>query len=269
MSSTGVTGTAAEAARRLRDEFLQQNRGPDYVPALTVRSFPSLGVSYRVWSTKSTRVCHLLSQLEFMAWLHAEFTVSVTDIREQFLVASAEEAADMARKLGLDPPCYSGSSPGPTTDLLLTTSQAGLVGYLAVNCKYQSDMKNPRVIELQAIEQELWSKRGVPWRQFNEETLSAAQYQNMLWLFAFRRPDRFMPTHSVLRDRLVDTMAAAVRAYAAVPVGELVTRIARTMGVPPGTVSAAVRFALAQGVLHSDLSIAFSPYKSPEELQWS
>lgn len=249
-------------------DLLRFPAGRLYEPALTVRSLPSTGVSYRVWSTKATRVCHLLSQLEFKAWLQAEFTVNVTDIREQFLVATKEEAADVARKLRFKPPRYFGSSPGPTTDLLLSTNEGGRAGYLAVNCKYERELKKHRVVELQAIEEELWRLRGVPWRHFHEKTLTAAQYQNMLWLFAFKRPDRFMPTDPMLRSRLVATVAAAVRAYATVPVGELISRVAHATDVPPVTAAAALRFALAQGVLQSDFSVAFSPYQSSEEHKW-
>lgn len=58
--------------------------GKDYQPWLTIQSVPSRGVSHPIYSHKTQRVHHLLSNLELYIFLILDWSSSVQDIREQF-----------------------------------------------------------------------------------------------------------------------------------------------------------------------------------------
>ena len=61
-----------------------QGMGKDYQPWLTIQNVPSRGVSHRIYSHKTQRVHHLLSNLELYVFLILDWSNSVQDIREQF-----------------------------------------------------------------------------------------------------------------------------------------------------------------------------------------
>lgn len=61
-----------------------QGMGKDYQPWLTIQDVPSRGVSHRIYSHKTQRVHHLLSNLELYVFLILDWSSFVQDIREQF-----------------------------------------------------------------------------------------------------------------------------------------------------------------------------------------
>lgn len=243
---------------------LGQPTGSAYVPALRVRSFPSRGVSYRVWSTKAQRVCHLLSRLEFHAWLVAEFRSAVVDIREQFPAGTTAEAEAVARALCV--PRRTENAAAPTTDLVLTVR--GARHYEAISCKYEKDLRRRRTRELLAIEEELWRQRGVAFRLFTERSVSRAETYNMLWLLPCRRPDSLLPGDPSARERLLATLRAARENHAHVPVGTLAMAVDRQLAADSGTGMAGMRYLVAQSVWPCDLRVQFSPTLTMRELGW-
>lgn len=72
-----------------------------------------------VFSPKLGRIVHLLSELEWNAFLVAEFTDTVVDIRENFPLARTR-TRELATKLGINHPAPYADDVVMTTDLLLT-----------------------------------------------------------------------------------------------------------------------------------------------------
>ena len=61
-----------------------QGYGEKYQPWLRVQDVPSDGRSHRIFSHKTKRIHHLLSDLELATFLLFDWSESVLDIREQF-----------------------------------------------------------------------------------------------------------------------------------------------------------------------------------------
>lgn len=72
-----------QIARRIKDGR-GQGFGKKYQPWLYVQDVPSEGRSHRIYSHKTCRVHHLLSDLELTAFLVFEWSPDISDIREQF-----------------------------------------------------------------------------------------------------------------------------------------------------------------------------------------
>ena len=110
--------------RQLTDTEIQQiknsrgqGRGSDYLPWLTVRDVPSIGLSFRVKGWKSHRIHHLLSQLELNYFYTLEWSLIVTDIREQYPLLPLSETWQIASLKGISHP----TSPKTNQPVVMTT----------------------------------------------------------------------------------------------------------------------------------------------------
>ncbi|MDU7808318.1 MAG: heteromeric transposase endonuclease subunit TnsA, partial [Serratia marcescens] len=83
MAKSSLGFSEHQIARRIKDGR-GQGLGKEYRPWLYVQDVPSDGRSHRVYSHKTGRIHHLLSDLELAAFLVFEWTPNITDIREQF-----------------------------------------------------------------------------------------------------------------------------------------------------------------------------------------
>ena len=73
-----------EKIKRWTAEKRGKGTGASYQPWIEVKDVSSLGRSRRVWSPKTGRVHHLLSDIEHDIFLAAEWSSNVQDIREQY-----------------------------------------------------------------------------------------------------------------------------------------------------------------------------------------
>lgn len=70
--------------KRFLKEGRGQGEGPTYKPWIQVQDIASQGRSTRIYSHKSQRVIHLLSDLQLYYWYLLEFDEMVLDVREQY-----------------------------------------------------------------------------------------------------------------------------------------------------------------------------------------
>ncbi|ECM6197551.1 MULTISPECIES: transposase [Enterobacteriaceae] len=76
MAKANSSFSEVQIARRIK-EGRGQGHGKDYIPWLTVQEVPSSGRSHRIYSHKTGRVHHLLSDLELAVFLSLEWESSV------------------------------------------------------------------------------------------------------------------------------------------------------------------------------------------------
>lgn len=98
-----------------------QGMGKDYQPWLTIQDVPSRGVSHRIYSYKTQRVHHLLSNLELYVFLILDWSSSVQDIREQFPL-NLDDTKEICLEHGLRHPNIQGSEQVMTSDFLIDTN---------------------------------------------------------------------------------------------------------------------------------------------------
>lgn len=181
-----------------RDAGRGTGTGADYQPWHQVtRSDPgSRGRSHLI-NWRFGRLHHLLSDQEMVAFAFASMLPNLVDLREQYPLAhealepeiaayqlsSDVEAADgtlqIAKDLGHKHPVLRKDSVvAPwvmTTDLVLTLKNSvGRYELLAISVKHDSELNNPRTLELLRIEREYWLRQDVYWLLLSPSLYSAA-----------------------------------------------------------------------------------------------
>ncbi len=73
----------AQITKRFK-EGRGQGTGSEYIPFIKIQDVSSKGRSHRVYSTKTNRIHHFLSDLELSIFLIFQWLPNVSDIREQF-----------------------------------------------------------------------------------------------------------------------------------------------------------------------------------------
>ncbi|ABA77458.1 Tn7-like transposition protein A [Pseudomonas fluorescens Pf0-1] len=173
--------TEADISRHISNGF-GGGAGSSYIPWLRVQDVPSLGHSRKVHGVKVDRIHHLLSNLEHGAFLAAEFSEVVVDIREQFPLLPRGTAQAIASTLGIRYPLYPKTSLPlvMTTDLLLTVREAdGNHKQVAWSVKYTKDLDDLRTVEKLEIEKEFWNSQGVAWSIVTEEQFTIDLINNL------------------------------------------------------------------------------------------
>ncbi|PLC43660.1 hypothetical protein C0Q88_02820 [Ralstonia pickettii] len=180
---------------RWRDAGLGTGTGPGYRPWLTIRDVPSSGRKSRPWGFTTSRLHHLLSDIELHFFLYADFAEEVLDIREQFPLFPQEKTAGLAEMLGIRHPQYPGTSTLTviTTDFLLTLrGPSGKIEHRAYSIKSSSELqsrKRKRVLEKLRLEQEYWLSRGIPWTLVTEREFDRVRIMNLEWLSYLAYPE--------------------------------------------------------------------------------
>lgn len=164
-----------------------QGEGDEYKPWSRVRDVPSLGRSTRIGALRHKRVHDLYSDVETGHFLQVDFSLGVSEIREQVLL-DREETIEIAARLGIRHPTYPGTRVpvGMTSDLfVLRDGHPGGPFLLCVKRDeaVQANAKGlRRTLEKLQIEKRYWDNRGVPWRLVTQRHFDAMQVRNLALL---------------------------------------------------------------------------------------
>lgn len=180
------------------EKFLSEGRGlgegDTYVPWIFMDDFSSKGVSAGIKSWKHPNrktPVQLLSTGETEYYHSLCWPDSITDIREQYALLgynnSSDETVEIAEKLGIKHPVYSGSNTYSilTTDFMVTQIVNGNKTYLARTFKLTKDLKG-RVLEKFEIEKEYYSRREIDWKIVTENEIDENVFFNVHFLYNSR-----------------------------------------------------------------------------------
>jgi hypothetical protein len=187
--------------------YLHEGRGAGemegYKPWLTINDLPSLGVSSRVYSHKTNRMHHLLSNGELWVFYLLEDSENVLDIREQYPLLDVELAIDIAQKEGIRYP-KDAKSKFPyvlTSDFLVTTTE----GLKVRTVKQSSELSKKRVLEKLHIERLYWNAKGVDdWKIVTEMAIDTQKAKKLQWLRLHKEFD-FIKTIPGFKSLLIET----------------------------------------------------------------
>jgi len=146
--------------------MLKEGRGSgslaDYMPWIRVEEVSSLGRMRRVWSAKTGRYCHLLSDVEFRLFLALEWQLHIIDIREQYPL-DRNLTQDIARSLGIRHPHYPGTNiPAVmTVDFLVTQVVGGENVLVAYNAKRDEEAEEETSILKLEIQRTYFEQIGL------------------------------------------------------------------------------------------------------------
>ncbi len=164
--------------------WIKEGRGSgshqEYKPWLTVRDVPSEGRSHRIFSFKSQRIHHLLSDLEAAVFLILDWNQDILDIREQFPL-QRETTLEVADRIGAKHPKEKSLNLYMSSDFLVDTNDPGLPKY-ALQAKYESALCDQRTTEKLEIEEAYWIEKDIPWFVVTENEVPKTVLTNIKWL---------------------------------------------------------------------------------------
>jgi hypothetical protein len=245
-------------------KFIREGRGlgtgPSYAPWLTVSDIPSLGRSHRLFWPVTGHEHHLLSDLEYYAFLRKCCDDSTLDIREQFPLPR-QETLKIAAELGVRHPKFNGVYIVATTDLLVTCSTSSGPIELAYAVKPDKALRDRRTMEKLDIERTYWERKGVAWAIIPGSSLGGNVSFNLEWIFdCLRDHGTEYPDEPLIRKHLVDAIEGLrdfpLRTVCSVVDGRLELRAGRTLGTARRMLSnKTLRVDLSAGNL-SDLPVS-------------
>jgi hypothetical protein len=198
--------------RRLK-EGRGKGRGENYLPFLFIQDVASIGLATRDKGWITGRVHHFLSKLEWLFFLTLEWSLDITDIREQYPL-DLDETLAIARRLSISHP-VDPKTREPilmTTDFLIAMRTPTGISEFARTVKYKKDLASLRVMEKFEIERVYWQLRGVDWKIVTEQDIDPILTTNVRWLHRYRWLHTIAPitedtvrcVETVLRPQLDD-----------------------------------------------------------------
>ena len=170
--------------RSVYEKYISEGRGQgnlqEYKPWIRVQDFASRGIVSRIYSPKTSRIHHLLSNNELHYFYLLEWSEKVTDIREQFPLHDLETAMSKAAGAGIAYPTdkSSGFPYVMTCDFMLTTRS----GLKARTIKQVSELSNPRVMEKLEIERRYWAHVGIDWKLVTDRDIDVPKARAIEWV---------------------------------------------------------------------------------------
>jgi hypothetical protein len=157
--------------------------GADYNPWVTVESFSSLGRSRRVWSHKTGRTHHLLSDVEYRLFLSLEWQLDTVDIREQYPL-DRNLTQDVARNLSIRHPFYPGTHvPAVMSVDFLVTKQLGAERVVeAFNAKRDEEAEDEESLLKLEVQREYFEQMGVPHHVIYHSQIPKQNVDNIDWI---------------------------------------------------------------------------------------
>ena len=174
--------TQEQISKRIKDGR-GQGMGKDYQPWLTIQDVSSHGVSHRIYSHKTQRVHHLLSNLELYVFLILDWSSSVQDIREQFPL-DIDDTREICLEHGLRHPCIQGSNQVMSSDFLIDTNNKNKPQFV-IQVKPLKELLKERTIEKLEIERRYWALKEIPWNIVTEQNIPITARKNLEWLSPF------------------------------------------------------------------------------------
>lgn len=224
--------------------------GMNYNPFIHIQELSSTGESIRVKSATVGRLHHLISGIEFSAFLLFDWSNDVLDIREQYPIPLQDSLA-ICRQLGIRHPQVKGELTIVTTDFLINKKD----NIAAFAVKQTTELNNLRTLEKLQIEKTFCEHNHIEWKMFTEKEISPGFKENLKWIKPFLDAD----TASLYNISPQDVYTLINRI--SVAPNNLVTRLCAQLDdnyqLPPSYHIEVFRFAIANKYISSSFEIPF------------
>lgn len=191
----------ADFKRALKQKY-GLGEGANYTPWIRVQDVKSHGHSGKIDGIKSGRTHHTLSEQETCFFYLADFSDSVTDIREQFPLLPLTLSLKISKLIDVEHPKHP-ITKDPiimTTDFLLTCSDGKRIWYEAVSVKPSEKLSDKRTAEKLDIERVWWELLGVPFHVFCLSELNQIKSKNIQWITDPQRKKYSSPSNKVREE---------------------------------------------------------------------
>jgi hypothetical protein len=243
---------------KMESEGCGRGVGSDYIPWLDVMAVSSLGRSRRVFSSKTSRVHHLLSDVEYNVFLMLEWSREVIDIREQYPL-DRDLTQEVARQKGIKHPFYPGTDVPTvmTTDFFVTMHRSGAECHEAFDAKRTEDAEDERSLEKLEIVRGTLAMMDIPHHLAYHTDIPHQQVKNIDWIRDSElKPDEVEPWpgfYASLSSRMADELSRSMPK--ALPLAQYCSAFDANQGVEPGTGLRVARILMSNRVLKVDLAI--------------
>lgn len=272
-----VSGVEARIEARLKKGH-GQGTGPNYVPWVDVRRFSSRGSSNRIWSSKSGRLIHLLSNRELRCYFLLEWNDQIVDIREQFPLLPLSETRQIAASRGYRHPQERIRENGQvvtedremTSDFRVTFHAGAEIPEMVISVKPTNALRDPqtylRTLEKLEIERQYWTRQGIPWRIATDEQLPEPLVTNLALLLPYRSLDgRGIPENDV--PGMLSFLYSTLRGSPDVPLGRICTATDQRLGLRRGDSISLIWYAIATKRWRVDMNVKLAPTRPLLQLE--
>jgi len=241
---------------RLQKEGRGQGELAEYRPWLEITDLSSMGVSHRVFSSKTSRTHHFLSNIELNFFYMLEWCQDVVDIREQFpLPRSATR--EVATQLGVKHPAYPETHVDTvmTVDFFVTRIRDGETVLEAFDIKSNTGVEDARTIEKLEITRSVFEENGVPHNIVTESALPTTKVKNLAWISHARlMPGESEPVQGFFDDCCIRMQDDFSRASGYLPLSEYCQNFETRFHLEPGVGLRVARILMNRRILVPDLN---------------
>lgn len=243
---------------RFLNEGRGQGYGTEYRPWLTVQDVSSLGRSSRIYSRKTSREHHLLSDIETALFLLLDWSDAVTDIREQFPL-DREETRRIAADMGVRHPVDTQSRTDTvmTTDFVVNVRIGDTTTLAARSVKPACDLDKTRTLEKQEIERRYWHVKGVDWGLVTDLDMPAQRIKNLRWLHEMQSLQHMTAPHPGYWDDQCGRFLACLPQATGMSIRQFVRLLESTQGFAIGETLTVLRHLAANKRIAIDLDAKF------------
>ncbi|QGH61338.1 TnsA endonuclease N-terminal domain-containing protein [Serratia proteamaculans] len=226
--------------------------GKFYQPWIKVHEVPSSGRSHRIWSQKTGRVHHLLSDLELAVFMMLEWLPDTTDIREQYPLRR-EDTRAIAADLGIKHPGVRGVDQVMSSDFLIDSANEQHRQF-AIQVKPLDAFEDVRTIEKLELERRYWQLKLIPWYLVTNNEIDPVVRQNMQWLL----PDKSNAVLSQSALEQIPFMESIFQQRPEITVIDICKHIDSSYGLELGQSLRDIRTLVANGLIKFDI---FKPFQ--------
>jgi len=243
----------AKLARRQR-QGRGRGEGRDYIPGILAPEFPSIARRHRLWSPKTQRVHHLLSDTERNAFVVLDDADTVRDIREQF-PRDRTVTRRIANQMQVRHPTNSdGHDSIMTTDLLVTITTDTGPRLIAYAVKYDLKLTD-RAIEKLEIERRVSIEQGEQWQLVTRADIDPIVVRNLLSLRPYYNIAQWLEPYAFEIPEFLRYLPCAYGAAdATTPLHAWCTELDAHFSWPRMTAMTIIKHLLARHILRTDMS---------------
>jgi hypothetical protein len=253
----------SQKVEKLLKDGRGDGRGPDYQPWLRIQDVPSQGLASRIKGWKTGREHHLMSNLETSYLLVLDWSLLVTDIREQFPLLPLQETQEIAEQCGFTHPTDPQTRQPivMTTDFLVTLKLNEREIEQARAVKPAAELQSQRTLEKLEIERRYWERRDVDWGIVTEQEIPKVLVENVKWLRSCYYVEDLAPLNLVDITRIATVLASQI-VQSKIPLTKITNACDDQLGLTLGTNLSVVRYLIANRRWHVDMNQRIQPSKT-------
>lgn len=252
-------GIDEDKISRFIKEGRGQGSGAGYQPWLTVQDVSSSGRSSRIYSRKTGREHHLLSDMETAVFLLLDWSDAVIDIREQFPL-DRDMTRSIAAKMGIRHPVDMQSKTDivMTTDFLVDVQNENGSTLIVRTVKPSGELDDVRTLEKLEIDRRYWNDwKGNDWGLITDNDLPKQRIKNLRWLHEMQSLEHLVTLYpSYWEDRCARFISCFPQ-VAGMTIKQFMRYLESSQGFAVGEVLTVIRHLAANKVIHIDLDVEF------------